>query len=113
MLDCKKRLKKKVEILLIMYVVVSVHSACMIWVMSLSCFLCGDRYPSIRPFCCLFVCKLTFNLHLYWQAEPRFLWNNYMLEVLIDNKVSELLFKFTPLFSVLANIYHPVVVLIL
>lgn len=21
------------------------------------------------------------------QAEPRFLWNNYMLEVLIDNKV--------------------------
>uniref|UniRef100_A0A2N9EI01 SAC domain-containing protein n=1 Tax=Fagus sylvatica TaxID=28930 RepID=A0A2N9EI01_FAGSY len=27
-------------------------------------------------------------LPLWRQAEPRFLWNNYMLEVLIDNKVS-------------------------
>ncbi|KAG2242858.1 hypothetical protein Bca52824_095304, partial [Brassica carinata] len=31
------------------------------------------------------------SLPLWRQAEPRFLWNNYMLEVLIDNKLDQFL----------------------
>ncbi|WZZ26699.1 hypothetical protein YC2023_010100 [Brassica napus] len=50
------------------------HNACMIWVLSLSRFLCRDRCDHIATF-----------------AEPRFLWNNYMLEVLIDNKLDQFL----------------------
>uniref|UniRef100_A0A2P2M2C7 Phosphoinositide phosphatase family protein n=1 Tax=Rhizophora mucronata TaxID=61149 RepID=A0A2P2M2C7_RHIMU len=44
-------------------------------------------------------------LPLWRQAEPRFLWNNYMLEVLIENKVGSLLFiyHFYQCFEVFSN----------
>lgn len=36
----------------------------------------------------VYVSALTSNV--FSQADPRFLWNNYMLEVLIENKVGSL-----------------------
>lgn len=44
---------------------------------------------NINIFCDSISMVLKFSLLIYCfsQAEPRFLWNNYMLEVLIDNKV--------------------------
>lgn len=45
------------------------------------------------------------------QAEPRFLWNNYMLELLIDKKVSlmpKLLLPLRASFSYIFNVYFTV-----
>ncbi|KAF2587113.1 hypothetical protein F2Q70_00035553 [Brassica cretica] len=69
------------------------------------------------------------SLPLWRQAEPRFLWNNYMLEVLIDNKLDQFLLPviqgnilfiscFTPLSSIYSTkkmhsekryIFHPAI----
>ncbi|KAJ8545111.1 hypothetical protein K7X08_017694 [Anisodus acutangulus] len=69
------------------------------WKLSLRHFNVAERTPGLYF---SYDVKVTLRLHdlgdeskmlpLWRQADPRFVWNNYMMEVLIDNKVNYLCF---------------------
>lgn len=82
-----------------LFVFTAAHRGCMIWAMNLNPFLFGDRWVrpnmnSILPVIQIIVRNKTHMWFWYFQAEQRFLWNNYLMEPLIENKVHNFLLIF-------------------